>query len=379
MGRASEEWGCDAYPASYDGPRYTWDAAGCKIALCLRKWPPRCVPMKITDQLQLHSPAGNSALTIGVFDGVHRGHRHLLSRLKSEADRHRLTSVVITFADHPRGVLHPDVAPMLLTTIAERVALLRETGVDLVIPVSFDKTLSTLTAREFAVLLKEHVHMTGLVVGPDFAMGHKREGDGTTLAALGQEMGFFVEMIDPLRAGKGPVVRSTIIREAIAEGDVTRAASMLGRDYSLTGTVVRGHGQGSGLGFATANLRVPDGAMVPRDGIYAAWARVEGGRYMAATSIGFSPTFAGRGHSIEAHLMDFEGDLYGVQLRLEFVRRLRDELKFDTVEGLQAQVDRDIGDTRAALLASRTGKMLGCASELDFQRATMSVRTTTRI
>lgn len=318
-------------------------------------------------------------LTIGVFDGVHLGHRRLLARLKAEAEQHDLASVVITFADHPRGVLHPGAAPALLTTIGERVELLKETGVDLVIPVSFDKALSRLTAREFAVLLREHVRMTGLVVGPDFAMGHRREGDGTTLAALGQEMGFFVEMIEPLRAGAGPVVRSTIIREAIAEGDVARAANLLGRDYSLTGTVVRGHGQGSGLGFATANLRLPDDAMVPRDGIYAAWARVDGERHMAATSIGFNPTFAGRGHSIEAHLMDYEGDLYGGQLRLEFVRRLRDELKFDTVEGLQAQVDRDIGDTRAALLASRTGKMLGCASELDFQRATMSVRTTTRI
>jgi riboflavin kinase/FMN adenylyltransferase len=311
--------------------------------------------MKITDHLQLHTPAGDSVLTIGVFDGVHRGHRHLLSRLTSEAERHGLTSVVITFADHPRGVLHPDAAPMLLTTVDERVALLGETGVDLVIPVSFDKALSTLTAREFAVLLKEHVHMTGLIVGPDFAMGHRREGDGTTLAALGQEMGFFVEMIEPLRSGEGPAVKSTSIREAIAEGDMARAAVMLGREYSLTGTVVKGHGRGSGLGFATANLSVPKDAMMPRDGIYAAWARVEGERYMAATSIGFNPTFEGSGHSIEAHLMDFEGDLYGGEVRLDFVRRLRDELKFDTVEGLQQQIDTDVAETRAALEASRTG------------------------
>jgi riboflavin kinase/FMN adenylyltransferase len=311
--------------------------------------------MKITDQLQLHTPAGDSVLTIGVFDGVHRGHRHLLSRLTSEAERHGLTSVVITFADHPRGVLHPDAAPMLLTTVDERVALLGETGVDLVIPVSFDKALSTLTAREFAVLLKEHVHMTGLIVGPDFAMGHRREGDGTTLAALGQEMEFFVEMIEPLRSGEGPAVKSTSIREAIAEGDMARAAVMLGREYSLTGTVVKGHGRGSGLGFATANLSVPKDAMMPRDGIYAAWARVEGERYMAATSIGFNPTFEGSGHSIEAHLMDFEGDLYGVEVRIDFVRRLRDELKFDTVEGLQQQIDTDVAETRAALEASRTG------------------------
>jgi riboflavin kinase/FMN adenylyltransferase len=311
--------------------------------------------MKITEQLQLHSPAGDSAVTIGVFDGVHSGHRHLLSRLISEADRHRLTSIVITFADHPRGVLHPDVAPKLLTTIDERVALLRETGADLVIPVSFDKALSTLTAREFAVLLKEHVHMTGLVVGPDFAMGHRREGDGTTLAALGQEMGFFVEMIEPLRSVEGPVVRSTSIREAIAEGDMARAAVMLGREYSLAGTVVKGHGRGSGLGFATANLIVPKGAMVPRDGIYAAWAMVDGERYMAATSIGFNPTFEDSGHSIEAYLMEFEGDLYGSEVRLDFVRRLRDELKFDTVEGLQRQIDDDVAETRAALEAIRTG------------------------
>ena len=310
--------------------------------------------MKIIDQLQKHRPAGDSALTIGVFDGVHRGHQHLLTRLKAEAERRGLTSVVITFADHPRGVLHPGATPALLTGIDERVALLEETGVDLVIPVSFDTALSRLTAREFAGLLREHVRMTGLVVGPDFAMGHRREGDGTTLAALGQEMGFFVEMVEPLRAGEGTVVRSTAVREAIAQGDMASATSMLGRDYSLAGIVVKGHGRGSGLGFATANLKVPDGAMVPRDGIYAAWASVDAGRYMAATSIGFSPTFSGSGHSIEAHLMDFEGDLYGGRVRLEFVRRLRDELKFDTVEGLQQQVDHDIDETKAALEASRT-------------------------
>lgn len=309
--------------------------------------------MKVIEQLQRHRPIGDSALTIGVFDGVHRGHRHLLSRLKSEAGHRGLASIVITFVDHPRGVLHPGSAPPLLTDIDERVALLEETGVDLVIPVSFDRALSKLTAREFAGLLREHVGMAGLVVGPDFAMGHRREGDRSTLSALGHEMGFFVDVIEPLRDGEGPVVRSTAIREAIAEGDMARAAVMLGRHYSLAGAVVRGHGRGAGLGFATANLSVPEGAMVPRDGIYAAWARVEGGRYMAATSIGFSPTFADNSHSIEAHLMDFEGDLYGGQVRLDFVRRLRDELKFDTVEGLQLQIASDVAETRAALDASR--------------------------
>ena len=196
--------------------------------------------------------------------------------------------------------------------------------------------------------------MTGLVVGPDFAMGHRREGDGTTLAALGQEMGFFVEMIEPLRSEEGPVVRSTSIREAIAEGDMARATVMLGREYSLAGTVVKGHGRGIGLGFATANLSLPGDTMVPRDGIYAAWARVEGEHYMAATSIGFNPTFEGSGHSIEAHLMEFGGDLYGHEVRLDFVRRLRDELKFNTVEELQRQIDNDVSETRAALEGSRT-------------------------
>ncbi len=309
--------------------------------------------MRIVDQLRKHRAVGNSAITIGVFDGVHLGHHNLLSLLKTRAAHHGLTAIAITFVEHPRGVLHPGSTPPLLTSTDERITLLAETGIDLVIPISFDNALSKLTAREFAGLLIEHVRMNRLVVGPDFAMGHRRGGDRTTLVDLSQEMGFFMDVIEPLQAGDGLVISSSAIRDAILEGDVVRAANMLGRKYSLTGTIIRGHGRGIDLGFATANLSVPGGAIVPRDGIYATWADVQGENYMAATSIGFNPTFPERDHSIEAHLLDFKGNLYGNQMRLNFVRRLRSELKFSNMDGLQQQINQDLLKTRAILEANR--------------------------
>ncbi len=309
--------------------------------------------MKIAHELADQAPERDSVLAVGVFDGVHRGHQHLLARLVARAASSSRSAGVITFRNHPASVLRPDFQPCYITTLEERVRLLKKAGVDFVVPVTFDLELSRLRARDFVVLLTERLRMRALVVGPDFAMGHKREGDARVLAGLGQELGFSVEVVEPLTEA-GVAVKSTAIRQAIARGQMDWAASMLGRSFVLKGTVVRGLGRGRKLGYPTANLEVPPGMAVPGDGIYATWAWVDGKPYMAATSIGTRPTFSEGIRTIETYILDFSGDLYHKVVGLEFVRRLRDELAFSSVEALLEQIARDVEATRQALEASPT-------------------------
>ena len=307
--------------------------------------------MNIDLELANNTPDRESVLTVGVFDGLHRGHRHLLSRLSAEAVGTRRLAGVVTFRNHPAAVLNPDFEPRYLTPIDDRMSLIRDAGVDFVVPIDFDRELSRLRAGQFVALLQEHLRMRGLVVGPDFAMGHKREGDVDMLASLGRDMDFSVMVVDPLQDEDGQPITSTAVRDALLGGDVARVASLTGRNFELAGRVIRGAGRGGPLGFPTANLDIDDELALPGDGIYAAWAYVGPRRYMAATSIGVRPTFQEGERAIEAFILDFEGDLYGKEVRLEFVRRLRDEVSFETVQALQAQVNLDVSETRAVLEA----------------------------
>lgn len=308
--------------------------------------------MRIRQELEGLGLGSASAVTVGVFDGVHLGHRSLLSRLKDVAARRQLSSVVLTFRNHPASVLRAGFEPRYLTVPDERARILRETGVDLVVQTTFDAALSQLGAGAFAALLQDTLDMRMLVAGPDFAMGRNREGSIAVLREIGADQGFDVEVVEPLLGSAGEAVRSTAVRTAVSSGEMERAAAMLGRNYSITGTVVHGHGRGGPLGFPTANLQMPEETLAPRDGIYACWIEIDGSRHMAAASIGERPTFPGAGRSIEAFVMDFDGDLYGKELRLELVRRLRDEEKFDSIEQLRLQVDKDVAATRRLLQSS---------------------------
>ena len=310
--------------------------------------------MRIRRELAALGLEGGTAVTIGVFDGVHLGHQSLVSRLKEVAERRGLSSVVLTFRNHPASVLRSDFEPRYLTVPNERVRLLQETDVDLVVQATFDAALSRLGARTFAGLLQDAMGMRVLVAGPDFAMGRNREGSIAVLREIGEDMDFEVEVVEPVLGPGGEAVRSTAVRSAVSSGEMERAAAMLGRSYTITGMVVQGHGRGGPLGFPTANLQTPAESLAPRDGIYACWVEIEGSRYMSASSIGERPTFPGAGRSIEAFVMDFDGDLYGRELRLELVRRLRDEEKYASVEQLRLQVDRDVAETRRLLQASAT-------------------------
>ena len=304
--------------------------------------------MRIDGELAQVSPDRDSVVTVGVFDGVHLGHQHLISSAVEEARRSDRLSIVATFRNHPRSVLTPGFTPRYITGPEERVRLIAEAGADLVVPVTFDREMSELSARDFLGLLMRRLRMKTLVVGPDFALGRAREGDVERLRSLSPEMGFSLLVIDLLE-NNGQPVRSTVVRQAIAEGKVSRLRSLLGRRFTLDGRIGRGAGRGRELGFPTANLETaPDRAM-PADGIYATWALFGGQRHMAATSIGTRPTFEETDRTVEAFLLDFDGDLYGHDLRLEFVRRLRDEIGYDSVDALREQIAKDVDETRTTL------------------------------
>ena len=308
--------------------------------------------MRIEQELEQAQNDRDSVLTIGVFDGVHRGHQSLIAKIIAEAKDKGAASGVLTFRNHPDSVLNPNFQPQYITSIAERIRLIKELGADFVVPVTFDREVAGLRARKFTELLCSKLRMRGLVVGPDFAMGYKREGNVRMLSSLGDEMGFEVSVVDLLSEG-GDAVHSTSIRKAIVEGSVGDAAKKLGRNFSISGTVVAGEKLGRTLGYPTANVEVEADMAVPGNGIYATMALVDGERHMAATSIGTRPTFDGKGRTIEAFLLEFDNNLYNRQLRLEFVHRLRDELKFDSVDDLLKQMELDVEQTRTLLQAER--------------------------
>ena len=307
--------------------------------------------MRIDGELAGVPPDRDSVLTLGVFDGVHLGHQHLIGAAVREAKKSNRRALVATFSNHPGSVLLPDFTPSYITGLEERIRLIEALGVDSVLPVTFDRELSELQARDFVDLLQRRLRMKALVVGPDFALGRGREGDVTMLSSLSSDMKFSLVVVGLLE-DEGRPVRSTAVRQALADGDLATVRSLLGRHFALDGSVERGVGRGKDLGFPTANLRVAPDRALPCDGIYATWALLGDQRHMAATSVGTRPTFEDTDRTVEAFLLDFNGDLYGRETRLEFVRRLRDDVKYDSVDALTEQMGKDVRETRRVLAAT---------------------------
>jgi len=304
--------------------------------------------MQVEQELAAFAPDRETVLTVGVFDGVHLGHRHLLDYLKRQASAGDYLAGVVTFIQHPLEVLSPQTRLVRLTTLEERASLIREQGIDLVVPLSFTAELAQLSARDFVSLLLHHLKMRGLVVGPDFALGKGREGDAFRLHELGKELGFWVEVVTP-RLVDGEVASSTNIRQALARGDVTTVRRLLGRPYALVGPVGRGEERGRLLGFPTANLQVNSGQALPGDGVYATRAYLGNRSFLSVTNIGTRPTFGEGQRTVEVYLLGFDGGLYGEQLRLELVERLRPEKRFSSPEELTAQIRRDVDQAVSAL------------------------------
>jgi len=299
-----------------------------------------------------------SALAVGTFDGVHLGHRRLLEAVIAEARRldgpdgpGTGAAVAITFRRPPRAEIEPGASAPYLCSLDERLALLEQLGLDAVIPMDFDDEIRLMTAHRFTSLLKQHLNLAVLAVGPGTSIGHDLVSDRAALEAIGRQTGFRVRVVEPVLYGSS-AVRSSAIRAALDEGRVRDAAAMLGRPFALSGPVTTGDRRGRDLGFPTANLaRAPEAAL-PSDGVYAAWAVVAGVRHAAAASVGVRPTFADgteNARTVEAFLLSFQGDLYGKTMRVEFVERLRDERKFPDAEALVRQMSRDINAARLAL------------------------------
>ena len=257
-------------------------------------------------------------------------------------------SLVLTFRNHPRSVLDPSAPMDYITDLETRVALLEGLGIDRVVCIDFTHELSLMRASDFVTTLAKGLRMRGLVVGPDFALGHGREGDIPALERLGKELGFWIEVVEPFAVEEG-IIKSRTIRSMLGQGQMDAVQRMLGRSFSLSGLVVTGDRRGKALGFPTANLSVGSHLSLPRNGIYATWALVGGKRYQSATNIGVRPTFAPSPRLVECFLMDFDDDLYGDKLTLEFACRLRDEIAFASVDALVEQMKRDVEQSRAIL------------------------------
>jgi len=287
-------------------------------------------------------------LTVGVFDGVHIGHQRLLTYLRDEARRKGWLSGVVTFSSHPEVVLSTGNELLWLNDLETRVGLLRGLGIDVAVTLPFSSELAQLSAREFVQLLKDHMKMRGLIVGPDFAMGRGREGDAENLRLLGEEMGFSVELI-PAAVIDGQVVSSSAIRQALTQGDMKSVEKLTGRPFSLSGQVVSGDGRGRTLGFPTANLAMRPEQALPSDGVYATIAHVDHRSMPSVTNIGVRPTFEGSKHLVETYIFDYEGDLLGQKFTIDLLDKIRDEKHFDTVEELKAQISRDVEQARRIL------------------------------
>ncbi|MDX1994409.1 MAG: bifunctional riboflavin kinase/FAD synthetase [bacterium] len=298
---------------------------------------------------QLSKP---SIVTIGVFDGVHRGHAHLIRQLVQEAHSTDRLPVILTFFPHPDIVLRGLQGRYYLTTPEERAVQLIKLGVDTVVTHPFNETTRHIRAADFVDQLVKHLQLNALWVGADFAMGYKREGNVDFLRQQGATKGFSVHTVELVQTENDhESISSTRIRERLEAGEVEEVGGLLGRAFSVSGEVVRGDQRGRTIGFPTANIAVWEEQVLPANGVYAGWATLEGERLMAVTNIGVRPTFAGQNVTVEAHLLDFNRDIYGKTLAVSFDKRLRPEKKFNGIQELMAQIVLDAQAARDYLNA----------------------------
>jgi len=308
----------------------------------------------LRDPAALPADVPGTALALGFFDGVHLGHRAVLARTRAEAARLGVASAVLLLDRHPASVVRPENAPRLLTDLSQRLALVEELGLDLAVVLRFDEERSLQSPEDFvAEVLAGDLRVRAVVSGEDVHFGLRRRGDAALLRSLAGERGFEVVQVDTVRLD-GDVVSSTAVREAVAAGDVGRAAALLGRAYEVHGVVEHGDGRGRTLGCPTANVAVPGDMLLPADGVYAGWyRRPDGSRHAAAISIGRRPTFYDENGLllVEAHLLGFEGSLYGEQAWVSVMSWLRGQERFDSVERLVDALRDDVERTRAITAA----------------------------
>ncbi len=301
------------------------------------------------EEMRHFAPSRGTALTIGNFDGVHLGHQHLVRFLIKQAGAAGLQPGAVTLYPDPVRVLRPQEPMQYLTSLEERLELLRDLGLELVVPLTFTSELAETAPRAFVSVLREELDLRLLIMGPDNAFGRNREGLPESMTQIGAELGFNVAVMPAPLASEQMTVSSTAIRKALEDGDLRAVEELLGRRYSLRGPVVSGEQRGRTLDFPTANIGVTADRALPAFGVYATWAFLGETRHQSATSIGIRPQFDGEHPSVETFIFDFNEDLYDQTLRIELVERLRPELKFDNVDALVRQMHADVERSREIL------------------------------
>lgn len=296
----------------------------------------------ISDLKDLPGPLRNPVLTIGNFDGVHKGHLALFDKVKARARALDGQSAVMTFEPHPIKFLKSGNGPPLITPIGQKLQLISNAGIDIIFCMPFNREFASISAEEFVQdVLVQKIGVRELIVGYDYTFGHKRQGNITLLRQMGAELGFEVHLVEPIRIDQ-KLVSSTSIRELVQNGDLSEARELLGRDYQIAGTVITGRDRGGKLlGYPTANLKLID-ELIPKGGVYAVTVMVNDKIHYGVTNIGYNPTFDDNTLSVETHLIDFSGDLVGKTIKVNFLQRLREEKRFRSVDELSDQIARDI-------------------------------------
>lgn len=307
-----------------------------------------------------------SVVTIGNFDGVHRGHAEIFAHLKMKSMSSGLPSVVVTFEPHPLKILAPEFAPSLITTFEQKIALIEESGIDYLVVVPFSKEFSQLSANDFVFqILCKSLGMRHIIIGHDYAFGRGREGNFNTLETLGAVNGFTLEDLPPI-GENGVVFSSSLVRSAVAAGDMEAASLILGRYYQISGTVVHGREIGKTLGFPTANIATPN-ELIPADGVYAVMTHVDGHLVKGACNVGCNPTVGGNTRTIEVFLLDYSGQIYDHEVTVTFVQRLRPVQKFSDITALKSAISLDVAKSRVILenvnvnYPRRNGRSKTCA------------------
>ncbi len=295
---------------------------------------------------EINKPLTNPVLTIGNFDGVHKGHLALFDKVKERAKAIDGQSVVMTFEPHPLKIMKPANGPQLITHTGQKLELIEKAGIDVIVCVSFDQEFAAIPARVFVNnILVKRIGIKEIVVGYDYTFGHNREGDINLLREIGNDSGFIVHLVGPIEI-EHTLVSSTSIRRLVQEGRVEEAGVLLGRDFEVQGTVVKGQNRGARLlGFPTANLN-PHGELLPKRGVYAVKLLIDDVLYNGVTNVGHNPTFGDTGLTVETHILDYSGELIGKTIKVHFIKRLRDEKAFKDLKDLSDQIARDIGQAK---------------------------------
>jgi riboflavin kinase / FMN adenylyltransferase len=319
----------------------------------------------IKDLNAIEKPLVNPVLTIGNFDGVHRGHLALFEKVKERARAIGGRSAVMTFEPHPIRVMKPGNGPPLITPTQQKIELIGRAGIDVLFCIPFTREFADISAEDFVRnILVARIGIKELVVGYDYAFGRNREGSIPLLKEMGEEIGFRVHLVEPIHVDQ-VLVSSTSIRRLIQEGRLAEAKTLLGRDFQVEGTVVRGHNRGGRLlGFPTANL-IPQDELLPKTGVYAVTTLINGRIYNGVTNVGYNPTFRDKVLSVETHILDFSEDIVGEKIKLTFLHRLRDEKAFKNVQELTDQISQDIRDAKERFEDSAFQPIRGCISAVS--------------